>query len=203
MIRVFYGEDRVGAKREIQKILGDDYEVLDGAEIETGDLPSIFLGASLFSENRKILIRDFTTNKAIYDELPKYLKTPHEVILFEIKLDKRAAVYKELQGKVEFREFKTALSTDYKVAFEIYRVAKRDGRQAVQMLETIRANEDPIKFMGLLVSQAMKDFKMRQGVTEKAILRELARVDMKMKTTKIDPWLIVESFLLKMNSRLS
>lgn len=77
MIKVFYGDDRVKAKQEIKRLLGDDYEVLDGPEITANDLPSIFLGASLFAEKRRILIRDFTANKSVYDELPTYLDTPH------------------------------------------------------------------------------------------------------------------------------
>ncbi len=200
MIQVFYGDDRKKAMEVIKQLLGDGYEVLDGSEIEKQDLPSIFLGASLFTNNRRILIRDFTENKANYEELPKYIETPHEIILFETKLDRRTTIYKELQGKVEFREFKLAASTDFGVAFEIYKVAKRDGRKAVQMLETIKINEDPIKFMGLLISQAMKDYIFCQSLLEKKILKKLAQADMRMKTTKIDPWLIVESFLLEMNS---
>ena len=69
MIKVFYGDDRVKAKQEISKLLGNDYEVLDGPEINTNDLPSIFLGTTLFASKRSILIRDFTANKPAYDDL--------------------------------------------------------------------------------------------------------------------------------------
>ena len=200
MIRVFYGDDRIKAKQEIERLLGKGYEVLDGAELTVDDLPSIFLGASLFTDKRQILIRDFTTNRAIYEELPKYLDTTHEIILFETKLDKRAAVYKELKNKLEFKEFKMPEKIDFRIIFDIYNTAKLDGKKAVQLLEDIKPNEDPIKFTGLLVSQALKDFSSRPQPKQKRILKELAKIDLEMKSSKIDPWLLVESFLLRIKT---
>ena len=200
MIKVFYGDDRVKAKQEIKRLLGDDYEVLDGPEITTNDLPSIFLGASLFAEKRRILIRDFTANKSVYDELSKYLDTPHEIILLETKLDKRTATFKELKDKIEFREFKLPENTDFRIVFDIYKTAKYDGKKAVQLLENIKPSEDPIKFTGLLVSQAIKDFTANPTGQQKKLLKELARVDLEMKSSKVDPWLLVESFLLRMKT---
>lgn len=196
MIKVFYGDDRVRAKQEIVKLLGENYEVLDGPEIDTRDLPSIFLGASLFSDTRNILIRDFTTNKPAYDALEKYLDTPHNIILLETKLDKRTTTYKTLKDKLEFKEFKLPESTNFRIVFDIFSVAKRDGKKAIQILEQIKTTEDPIKFTGLLVSQAIKDFSIHQGIKEKATLQSLAKLDMDMKTAKVEPWLLVESFLL-------
>ena len=83
MIRIFYGDDRIKIEREIKKIFGADYEVLEGVELEATDLPSIFLGGSLFADERKILIKDMGENKEVFTKLPEYLNTPHEVILFE------------------------------------------------------------------------------------------------------------------------
>ena len=198
MIKIFYGDDRVRAKKQITDILGDDYEVLDGVDISANDLPSIFLGASLFTNKRKILIRDFTANKPAYEELEKYLNTPHDIILLETKLDKRSATYKVLKDQLEFREFKLPENTDFRVIFDIYRTAKKDGKKAIKMLEQIKPNEDPIKFTGLLVSQALKDYVAHQGTKEKRALKELAKTDLQMKTTKVEPWLLVESFLLRL-----
>lgn len=198
MIKIFYGDDRVRAKNQITEILGQDYEVIDGADITIDDLPSIFLGASLFASHRKILIRDFTASKLVYDELEKYLTTPHDIILLETKLDKRSATYKSLKDKLEFREFKLPENTDFRIIFDIYRTAKTDGKKAIKMLEKIKPSEDPIKFTGLLVSQALKDYTNHQGIKEKRALKELAKTDLQMKTTKVDPWLLVESFLLRL-----
>ena len=87
MIKIFTGDDRVKANREIQLELGSNYEVIEGQDLMPEDLPSIFKGASLFADERSILIRDLSTNKAVFDFLPDYLDTSHKVILLELKLD--------------------------------------------------------------------------------------------------------------------
>ncbi len=199
MIKLFTGDDRVKAKQEIIKLLGEDYEIIDGSDINPNDLPSIFFGSTLFASHRKILIRDLAANKSVFDELPKYLHTHHEVILFETKLDKRSATYKALKDQLEIREFKLP-EPDFFQVFNIYKVAKTDGKKAIKMLEDIKPTEDPIKFTGLLISQAIKDFSAHQGAKEEAILKALAAADLQMKTTGTDPWLIVESFLLRLKT---
>ncbi|MBQ9018202.1 hypothetical protein IJ117_00350 [Candidatus Saccharibacteria bacterium] len=202
MLEIFTGDDRVRAMHEIVKILGKDHETIDAADLTPSDLPTIFQGASLLASTRNILIRDFTTNKAVYAELPKYLGTPHHIILLESKLDKRSATYKEIKDQVIVREFKLPENTNFTIVFDIYRTAKRDGVKAVKMLETIKSTEDPIKFTGLLVSQAIKDFSANpQGTRERRILSDLAKMDLEQKTTGIDPWLLVESFLLRISRR--
>lgn len=200
MIRVFYGDDRVKALAEVERILGKDHETIEGAELETRDLPSVFLGVSLFAEKRKILIRDMATNKAVYDELPKYLNTPHEVILLESKVDKRAVTYKDLKDKIEFKEYKLPEKVNFNAVFDIYRIAKRDGAKAVAELKKIEPEQDPMMFFGLLVSQALKDYAARPGVKEKRILKELSLVDMQMKSSAVEPWLLIEGLLVRMRT---
>ena len=200
MIQIFYGNDRVKAQQEIKRLLGDDYEVLDGPDLNLNDLPSIFYGTSLFATKRQILIRDFTANKPAYEQLPKYLDTPHDIILFETKLDKRSQVYKDLKDQLTIKEFKLPENLNFAVIFDIFRTAKKDGKKAVNMLEQIKPTEDPIKFTGLLISQAIKDFSTKQGTKEKQVLKALSRLDLQMKSTKIDPWLLVESFLLELST---
>ena len=200
MIKVFYGDDRVRAQQEIKRLLGNDYETLEGESIVPTDLPSIFYGASLFTPDRHILIRDFTANKLVYDQLINYLNTPHTIILFETKLDKRTTTYKDLKDKIEFREFKLPPDPNQILIFNIYRTAKTNGPSAIKMLENIKPTEDPIKFTGLLVSQAIKDFSSHQGIKERHVLKALSKLDLEMKSTKIDPWLLVESFLLSLST---
>lgn len=199
MIRIFTGDDRVRASAEIKCILGENYETIDCADLTKSDLPLIFKGTTIFETKRRLLLRDFTTNSEVYPEIINYLDTPHEVILFETKLDKRTVTYKEIKDKVEIREFALPEKTDFRQVFDIYGTAKRDGKRAVEMLRKIEQNEDPIRFTGLLVSQALKDYKFRQGTKEKQILKDLAALDLAMKSTKIGPWLLVESFLLNLS----
>ena len=200
MIKIFTGEDRVRARREIERELGTDYEVIEGGDLTTTDLPSIFRGASLFDEKRRILIRDLSGNATVFSELPKYIDTSHQVIILELKLDKRSAAYKELKDKIEIREFKLPMNQNYGLVFDIYRTAKRDGKRAVEMLEKIKQDEDPIRFCGLLISQALKDYARNPGAKEKRALKELSKLDIKMKSTSLQPWLLVQSFLLRVSS---
>lgn len=200
MIRIFYGEDRVKAKDAAQRILGDGYEVLEGNEIKIADLPSIFFGTSLLAEKRAILVKDLGENKSVFEKLPEYLATPHEVILLESKLDKRTATYKEVKDKIEIKEFILPKNMDFKIVFDIFGTAKRDGKKAIEMLRKIEDTQDPFMFFGLLASQAVKDFGFRQGRKEKRVLIELSKLDILMKTTSIQPFLLIESFLLQVSS---
>ena len=193
MIRIFTGDDRIKAGNEIKRILGESYEVIDAADLTPKDLPSLFKGTTIFDAKRRILLRDFTANSSIYPEITKYLDTPHEIILLETKLDKRTTTYKEIKDQLEIKEFKLPPKTDFREVYDIYNVAKRDGKKAVAMLRRIEPDEDPIRFTGLLVSQALKDFNPK-------VLKELSNIDIKMKRSKIDPWLLVESFLLKISN---
>ena len=201
MLKFFYGEDRVRAKAAIEKFLGTkDYEVIEGAELTPEDLPSVFLGNSLFADTRAILIRDLTANKLVYEKLPDYLSTPHQVAILELKLDKRSATYKSLKDRAEFQEFVLPKNPNLNLVFDIYRTAKHDGIKAVKMLEKIQSEEDPIMFCGLLISQALKDFSQKQGTKEKRVLCELSKLDLALKSTSIQPWLLVQSFLLRLSS---
>ncbi|MBR0480087.1 hypothetical protein IJJ49_02410 [Candidatus Saccharibacteria bacterium] len=201
MIKIFTGDDRVRAKTEIEKILGKNYEVFDGPDLNSNDLPTLFLGTSLFSETRKILIRDLSANSAAFSELPNYLNSPHDIIIFELKLDKRSSVYKELKDKIEIHDFPLAKNPNFNLVFDIYHTAKKDGKKALEMLEKVKANEDPIMFFGLLASQALKDYQNKQGTKEKRALKELSKLDLELKSTSIQPWLLIQSFLLRLSSQ--
>ena len=65
MIKIFYGDDRVKAQAAIKKLLGDDYEVIEGENLLPSDMASVFYGGSLFSDERKILIKDLSTNDIV------------------------------------------------------------------------------------------------------------------------------------------
>ena len=201
MIRIFSGDDRVKAQEEIRKVLGEEYEVIEGGEIQVNDMPSIFLGGSLFSEKRAILIRDLGENKAAFEKLKEYAQTENNVVVFESKLDKRTAAFKEIKAAgVEIFEFKKAEPVDSKEVFSIFDIAMRDGKKAVEMVEKIEKTQDPYMFLGLLTSQALKRFEWKQGEKEKRVLKELSKLDIQMKSTTFEPWLLLKSFLLQVSS---
>lgn len=199
MIKIFTGENRLAANKAINNFLGSKYEIIEGVNLTPELLPSLLLGSSLFATQRQILIRDLSENEPVFAELPKYLQTPHNVAIFESKLDKRLAAYKDIKDQVQILDFPVA-APKYNPAFDIYKIAKTDGKKAVELLRQIEHQEDPIMFTGLLVSQAIKDFANNQGNREKQTLKALSALDLQLKTSPIDPWLLVESFLLAITS---
>ena len=200
MLKIFTGDDRIRAGQEIAKFLGPGHEVIEGADLTLSDLPSIFHGASLFESTRRILIRDLSVNKPVFEKLPEYLDTPHNIVIQELKLDKRSATYKALKGKVEITDFTLPKNPNFNLVFDIYKTAKRDGKKACATLDKIKQDEDPIMFFGLLVSQATKDYATHQGTTEKRALRELSKLDLDLKSTSYQPWLLIQAFLLRLSS---
>ena len=86
------------------------------------------------------------------------------------------------------------------LVFDIYRTAKVNGKKAVKDLDKIKHHEDPIRFCGLMISQALKDYRAHQGTKEKRALKELSKLDLDLKTTSLEPWLLIQSFLLRVSS---
>ena len=135
MIRIFTGDDRKQAFLEIKRVLGLNYEVFEGERVEPALLPSIFLGTSLLSEKRAILVKDLGENResfqAFIEGIEGFLKTDAEVILWETKLDKRTTAFRELKKQgIEIREFKEVATVDVRRVFGIYDLAMRDGKKA-------------------------------------------------------------------------
>lgn len=199
MFRVFYGPNRLEAEKNLKKILGEQYEVFEGENLTASDLPSIFQGTSLFeTEKRRILLKDVSDNAAVWEKVADYAATTHEVIIWEQKIDKRSVGYKNLKAAgVELKEFTEYKKPDVGLVFGILDTAFQDGSRAVQMLEKIESEQDPYMFFGLLVTQMLKKYEATGGGRrERELLKYLAQVDLQMKTTSIEPWDLIKSFLL-------
>ena len=204
-ISIFTGDDRGKIAAEVRRRLGEGYEVFEGENLAPGDLPGLFLGATLFSAGaRKILVKDGLENKEVLEalvaRLGEFLQTENEVVIWETKLDKRLTATKALvKAGVEIREWKLAPEVDTRAVFGIYDLALRDGARAIRELEKIEAEQDPYMFFGLMVTQALKKLEWRpNGAKEKRALRELAKVDIQMKSTAVEPWMLVKSFLARL-----
>jgi len=200
MIRVFYGEDRETISKKIKREFKDGYEVFEGENLKNGDLASIFLGVSLFSEKREIVVKDLS-EEGLLGEITKYLNTPHEIVVWETKIDKRKADYKKLrEAGVEMVEYRLVENVGRSEVFDVFEVGLRDGKRAVKMVERVESEQDPFMFVGLLATQAIKKFEMRGGDKEKRVLKELSKLDIDMKSTALEPWTLIKLFLLKLSS---
>ncbi len=199
MIKIFYGDDRVRAREMVDKILGDNYEVIEADNLTSGDMDSVFLGTSLFGETRNILIKSLSENKECWSLLPNYINTSHNVIIFEASIDKRSATYKELSKKkdVEFKEFRLAEPIDKNLVFDIFDVAyKKNGTKAIKMCEKIQATNDPYMFMGLMTTQAFKRLELRERKASE-VVKTLGETDITMKSATVEPWMAIKIALYK------
>lgn len=206
MLRVYSGDDRVATEKAIQSLLGGKYEVFEGETLAETDLPSIFRGTTLFDNlggsggKRRILLKDLGENPAVFEKVVDYVDTEHEVVIWETKIDKRSAGYKRLkEAGVELKDFPLKKSPEAGLVFNILNTALRNGPEAVKMCEKIELTQDPYMFFGLMVTQGLKKFEEKQGAREKKILKELAKLDLQMKTTAIEPWMLVKAFLLRVS----
>ena len=202
MLRVFVGEDRLAAEMALKRVIGGNYEVFEGENLVVNDLPSIFQGTSLFETGkRRILLKNLSENPALWEKVADYADTEHEVVVWELKLDKRSLGYKNLKSSgVEIQEFALKAKPEAKMGFGVLDTALRDGKRAVAQVEQIELEQDPFMFFGLMVTQALKKFEQKGGAKEKRLLKELAKLDMEMKTTGLDPWMLIKAFLLRVKS---
>lgn len=205
-IKIYTGDDRVRISELVKNELSNDYEVFEGETLNCSDLPGIFFGTTLFANTRKILIKDLAASKEVFEDFcakfSDYSKTDAEVIIWESKLDKRLASTKSLvKAGAKISEFNEAKNVDSRAILGIYDLALRDGEAAVRELEKIESEQDPYMFLGLMASQALRRLSSRpNGSREKKILKEIADVDMQMKSTAFEPWILIKSLILRITS---
>ncbi len=204
MLTIISGEDRVRAERAVRSALGADYEVFEGEDLQLTDLPSIFQGTSLFNSGvRHILLKNLSENGAIWEKIGDYSVTEHEVVIWELKIDKRSSTYKKLKALpgVKWLDFPMTQPPEGKLVFNILDTALRNGPQAVKMVERIELTQDPYMFFGLMATQALKKFNSRPGQRERTVLKALAKLDLEMKTTGLEPWMLIKATLLQLATR--
>lgn len=200
MIYIIYGNDRLRAEKEMRRILGEEYEVFDGAEIAASDLPSIFMGTTLFALERKILIKELAVVRENFEKLPEYLGTKHTVVIWEEKMDKRSTVYKKIKDVVKILEFELPEKIDRNLVFNIYDTALSNGVRAVKMLEKIETEQDPFMIVGAFAWKAIDNYRRYGSKKEERILAELSLLDIQMKSTAFSPFSLLKSFLLQVSS---
>lgn len=197
MLKIFYGENRTSAETAIKRFLGQEYEVFDGEQLQVNDLPTIFQGTNLFDAGkRRILIKNLSENTAAWEKIIEYQDTEHDVAIWEMKLDSRLSGTKNLKSAgIGLEEFKNPVA---KPLFGLLNLALRDSEAAIRELEAREAGQDPYMLVGLLVSDAIKNFERTNGGRrERLVLKKMAELDRHMKTTSIDPWILVKGFLLE------
>ena len=203
MIHIYYGENREAAEKSAKQLLGNNFEIIDAENLEKSDLPNLFMGVSLFSENgRKILLKGLAEKKELFDELDKYLDTPHEIIILEKKIDGKWTSFKDLKKnkKINIKEYSFTIDPKKRfLSFNIFDEALKNPKNALKILKENKETEDPFIMLGSWSSKAIKNLQnFPKNSKNHRIVKELARIDMLMKTSKYseNPWILLKSFIL-------
>lgn len=207
MLHIYYGDDRAKSDAAAKKVLGQNYEIIDAENLELSDLPTIFMGASLFeTDSRKILLKGLADKKELFDELEKYLNTPHEIVILETKIDGKWGSFKNLKKAQNIDIVENKIPEDPKerwLAFNIYDLALKNPDAAIKILRENEETEDPYAMIGAWATSAIKNLKSAPNSKHnRTIVKKLAEIDNLLKTTKFSesPWPILESFLLRLKA---
>lgn len=112
MITLLTGENSFEIDRSVQAIISSFNgrpETYDGIELGMNDLPNILMGATLFANERLVIIKNLSENKQIWEALTDWLPRLSDdvhVVLVEPKPDKRTRAYKELVKVGSIKEYK-------------------------------------------------------------------------------------------------
>jgi DNA polymerase III delta subunit len=111
MITLIVGENSFEINRALERIATDfvgTAEKVDGANLETRQLPDLLMGVSLFSDKRLVIIRDLSASKSIWSEFSNWLPRVSDdinLVLVEPKPDKRTTTFKDLKKAAKVLEF--------------------------------------------------------------------------------------------------
>lgn len=145
MITVLTGDNSFEINRAIGQIIdgfNGGAERIDGSELDLKQLPDLLMGATLFAEQRLVIIKHLSENKSVWmvfgDWLGRVSSDVH-LVLIEPKLDKRTVTYKDLQKAAQVTEYKAWTDRDTAkaeqwVVDEMTAMGKDIDRQSAQAL---------------------------------------------------------------------
>lgn len=110
MITILAGENSFENERELSRIIAafdGAPERLDGEVLELKQLPDLLMGMSLFATKRLVIIKNMSTNKALWNAFETWVEKVSDdihLVLVEPKPDKRTKTYKVLQKAAKIVE---------------------------------------------------------------------------------------------------
>lgn len=122
VITLLTGENSFEVQRALTEIAHSFQghpEKIEGSDVTIAQLPDLFMGATLFSDTRLVVIKGLAENKAVWDVLGDWLSKISDdvhVVLVEPKPDKRTRTYKDLQKNAVVKDFKPWGDNDAMVA---------------------------------------------------------------------------------------
>ncbi len=145
MFTMLVGENSFEMARAVERMIAQfdgTIERVDGTTIRLENIPDIFMGATLFSAKRLVIIKELSLNKEVWNDIPAWLSRGGDdvtVVFIEPKPDKRTKTYKELAAKAKVEVFALWGDRDSRVAEEwATQEAKRQAvlidKKSIQLL---------------------------------------------------------------------
>lgn len=112
MISVIAGENSFENERTLSRVIADFNGVperVDGETLDLKQLPDLLMGMSLFATKRLVIIRNLSSNRALWNTLDEWIERISDeihLVLVEPKPDKRTKTYKMLQKSAKIYESK-------------------------------------------------------------------------------------------------
>jgi len=144
------------------------HERIDGETFEPSNLASLLQGASLFANERLIVLRDGAKNKLLWEQLGEWTdRVPAEttLVIIEPAIDKRTKTYKTLKAKSDFKEF--GMPSDAELGNWLQKRAKELGAElgrseAQYLVERVardqwRLSQEVEKLAGVTITRALID----------------------------------------------
>lgn len=111
MITVLYGDNDFEITRKLARIV-DEFEGvperIDASEVAIQKLPDLFMGVTLFTDRRLVIMTRLASNKVLWNGLETWLERLSDeihLVLVETQIDKRTKTYKQLQKQADIHEY--------------------------------------------------------------------------------------------------
>ena len=124
MITVLVGENSFEIERSLSEIeagFDGEPEKIDGTELQLSQLPDLLMGVSLFGIKRLLVIRNLSKNKSIWPVFGNWIdkvSSDIELILIDLKLDKRTSTFKALKDEVKINYFYLFSDRDFNIVLD-------------------------------------------------------------------------------------
>lgn len=112
MITILTGDNSFEIDRAVRGIIHNfsgTPERFDANSLELSQLPDLLMGATLFTSDRLVIIKDLSTNKGLWENFADWLariSNDIQLVLIEPKLDRRTKTYKAIQKQSHIQDFK-------------------------------------------------------------------------------------------------
>lgn len=143
-----------------------------------------------------------------YEILADLTNTKHTIVVWESNVPLKKS-YKDFIKNNNVKVSKYEISAvDKWATFRIFDLAYTDGEKAVKELKKLISKStageniegtDPYLTVGAFSSSALKKFEQNPSTKNRKVLKNLSTLDIQIKTTAMDSWVLVESFLLKIS----